>query len=450
MSDIISKLSEIKNEAAKFEKLEQELKELKELRNKRFISREKKAILEARINQIKDELGIKKASIKYSLEDIRNAKPKEMLIDKLLARGSITVFYGDFGSGKTATMKHIYKTLLENENVYIRYLDFDNPAESLKEFKIDDMQEKYGERFEYYRKRDPEADLNMVDEAEDVILEVIDEQIKYPNRIYILIEDNLKNIARKNKKGFIDTQHLYKLEKRLQAAGGTSIPLHHTNKSGIFADTQDIMNFADISFKVSFNQNSGCIILEPHKQSRFKVGPKAFEVDPETREITRETEYKTANIEENEIKIINTIIDLLLECGDFNQSELEKEVKALRINLGMGEKKFRAILKKHAGIAWTTTRGENNALIFSTLEKNIEDDEVKSLQNLKNLPNQVNMDFSNTSIEINEDTKTAKVVKPQKQTDTKESVNKEKKVLSDYSERNLFQKNMNVDMPMIL
>jgi len=411
MKDIIAEVEKIKNQAAKFEKLEQELKELKELRNKRFIMIEQKAIIEERINQIKDELGIKKYSIEYSLEDIRNAKPKEMLIDKLLARGGLTVFYGDFGSGKTALMKHIYKALLKNENVYIRYIDFDNPTESLKEFKIDDLQEKYGERFKYYGKRDPEVELNMVDEAEDVILKTIEDQVKYPNRIYILFEDNLKNIARKNKKGFLDTQYLWRLEKRLQAAGGTTIPLHHTNKDGVFADSQDIMNFADISFRVSFNPNSNSIIVDPHKQSRFKVEPKAFKVDPETREITEETEYKIANIDKDEIKIVNTIKDLLRECGDFNQSELEKEVRALRVNLRIGERKFRTILKKHIDTAWIAKRGENNALIFSSIEKEIEED-VK----VQNLPNQINMDFV-----------------PAKLQNQKEPVVKEKMVLSDNS-----------------
>lgn len=442
MSDIISKLSVIKNQAAKFEKLEQELKELKELSNKRFINKEQKEIIEQRITQIKNELGIKEVSIEYTIEDIRNAKPKEMLIDKLLARASISVLYGDYGTGKTATVKHIYKTLLKNEKVYIRYLDFDNPTESLKESEIDKLKEKYGDRFRYFGKRNPEQELNMVDEAEDVMLEIIDEQMKNPERIYILIEDNLKNIARKNKKGFIDTQYLYKLEKRLQAAGVTVIILHHTNKSGIFADTQDIMNFADISFQVSFNKNSGCIILDPNKQSRFKVEPKAFKVDPETREIIEETEYKIANIDKDEIRIVNTIRDLLFECGDFNQSELEKEVKALRTNLGVGERKFRAILKKHIGTAWEAKRGENNALIFSSIEKKAKED-VK----VSNLSNQINMDFSNACDEMDEDTKTAKLAKLQNQ---KEPVNKEKKVLFDNSERSLFQKNMNIDMPTIL
>lgn len=151
----------------------------------------------------------------------------------------------------------------------------------------------------------------------------------------------------------------------------------------------------------------------PTKQSRFKVEPKAFEIDPESRNIVREVEYKIANIEENEIKIVNTIKNLLFECGDFNQSELEKEVKSLRINLGMGEKKFRTILKKHAGIAWEAKRGENNALIFSKLEKNIENNEMKSLQKL---PNQLNMGFSNICNDINEDTKSAKVAKLKKYT----------------------------------
>jgi len=406
-------IEQIKNQAAKFEKLEKELKELNELRNKYFISKEQKEQIKQRITQIKDELGVKKYSIEYTIEDIRNAKPKEMLIYQLLARASISVFYGDYGTGKTATIKHTYKTLLEsNSNVYIRYLDLDNPIEGLKESQIDKLKEKYGERFRYFGKRDPEQELDMVYEAEEIIFETIEEQIKNPERIYILIEDNLKNIARKNKKGFINTQYLYKLEKRLQAAGGTVIILHHTNKSGVFADTQDIMNFADISFQVSFNKNSGCIILDPDKQSRFKVEPKAFKVDPETREIIQETEYKIANIGKDEIKIVNTIKDSLQECGDFNQSELEKEVKPLRINLGVGERKFRAILKKHIGTSWEAKRGNNNALIFSSIEKNMSYNEVKNLQNL---PNSGNMGVLGNQNQNNKDESSAKLAKPQNQ-----------------------------------
>lgn len=80
-------------------------------------------------------------------------------------------------------------------------------------------------------------------------------------------------------------------------------------------------------------------------------------------------EYELANIDNKEKKIVTKVKDILFKFGDFNQSELEKEVKALRTNLGVGERKFRAILKKHIGTAWEAKRGENNALIFSSIVK---------------------------------------------------------------------------------
>ena len=103
----------------------------------------------------------------------------------------------------------------------------DNPVENLNSFKIDIYKENYGERFKYYGKRNHNLDLNMVNEAENVILSIVEEQLANPKRIYVLVEDNLKNIARKNRKGFIDTNYLWKLEKRFQAVGGTTIVLHH-------------------------------------------------------------------------------------------------------------------------------------------------------------------------------------------------------------------------------
>ena len=189
----------------------------------------------------------------------------------------------------------------------------------------------------------------------------------------------MKNIARKNRKGFIDTNYLWKLEKKFQASSGTTIVLHHFNKAGIYADTSDILNFCDAAFNVSYNDQTSSIIIEPDKQSRYRLEKKAFSVDTETQEIIEEIEYSSAKMSNEEIKIINEIKYLLTECGDFNQSELEKELKLVRTSIGMGEKKFRIILKKYSGFMWENYRGENNALIFTTIK-----DKQKNKPNLPN------------------------------------------------------------------
>ncbi|MCT7595774.1 AAA family ATPase [Aliarcobacter butzleri] len=390
MSDIVSQVQKIKNRLKTNDKLQQELNELRELKTKWFLTDEDKKIIDKRLNDINNQLGIPKNCIEYSVSDISNALPKEMIIDKLLGRSSITLLIGNTGSGKTKLAHFIFKNLLStNDNIFVRYIDMDNPIENLNSYKIHEIKEKYGERFKYFGKRNPEYDFNMVIEAENVILSVIEEQLAHPERIYLLIEDNLKNIARKNRKGFIDTNYLWKLEKKFQASSGTTIVLHHFNKAGIYADTSDILNFCDAAFYVSFNDKNSSIILEPEKQSRYLLERKAFSVNAETQEIIEEIEYSTAKMSNEEIKIINEIKYLLTECGDFNQSELEKELKLVRTSIGMGEKKFRTILKKYSGFMWENYRGENNALVFTSIK-----DKQKNQPNLpksdykdKNEPN---------------------------------------------------------------
>jgi hypothetical protein len=235
----------------------------------------------------------------------------------------------------------------------------------LQEFGIHELMQRYENRFEYYGKR--EFIDNITDAFEEVMHKVIEQQKAYPERFYIVFEDNLKNIMRKNKQGFADINHLYRLEKEFQAAGGTTIILHHTNKQGIFADSKDIVNFADLAYYISFKESTNSIVLEPDKQSRYHVEPKAFFVDPLSREITHEVDYRLANISTEEVRIVQHVKELLEECGEFNQNELEKETRGFRNNIGIGEKRFRAILKKHDGDRWKTTRGMNNSLIFKPI-----------------------------------------------------------------------------------
>ncbi|HJE03687.1 MAG TPA: hypothetical protein K8U92_07400 [Aliarcobacter thereius] len=380
MNNILSEINKIKDKFKFMEKLESELNELRELKTKWFLNEEEKRTINSKIDEIQNQLGIPSNPIEYSITDIKNANSKEMLIEKLLGRGSITLFIGHTGCGKTKIAHYIFKSILElRDDIYVRYLDMDNPVESLNSFKIDIYKENYGGRFKYYGKRNHNLDLNMVNEAENVIISIVEEQLAHPERIYVLVEDNLKNIARKNKKGFIDTNYLWRLEKKFQAVGGTTIVLHHFNKAGIYADTSDILNFCDAAFNVSFNENSSSIIIEPEKQSRYELEPKAFLVDKETREIVSEIPYISAKMSVEETKIVRLIKDLLIDCGEFNQSELEKELKLARTSLGMGEKKLRTILKKYTGSLWDNYRGENNALIFTI--------KVDDMQNLQNQPN---------------------------------------------------------------
>ena len=375
-------IAQIKKEIAKKRSLEYELQDLKKLYADRFTTDMQKNVIAQEIKKLQDELGIQD-DFQYTINEIMTAKPTQMLIDCLIPSTGIIIITGTYGSGKSTLAKYLVKLLLtRQEDTYIRYVDADNPINKLQEFGIHHMMERYGERFEYFGKRGFTYDP--ADGFEGVMRKVIEQQKAYPKHSYIVLEDNFKNLMRKNKHGFADINHLYRLEKEFQATGGTTIILHHTNKQGIFADSKDIVNFADLAYYISFKESTNSIVLEPDKQSRYHVEPKAFFVDPLSREITHEVDYRLANISTEEVRIVQHVKELLEECGEFNQNELERETRGFRNNIGCGEKRFRAILKKHDGDGWKTTRGMNNSLIFKpTILPNVPNDVETEIESAK-------------------------------------------------------------------
>lgn len=373
-------IAQIKKDIANKRSTVSELQELKRLHADRFATEAQKLVIAQEIKRLQHDLGLED-DFQYSINEIAVARPTEMLVQNLIPRAGIVPVIGHYGAGKTTFARFLYKLLLSSRNdTYIKYVDADNPVNKLQEFGVHELIETYGDRFEYYGKR---ANIeNLSDGLENVIRKSIDEQNAYPDRSYIIFEDNLKNLMRKNRQGFADLNHLYRLEKEFQTAGGTSIILHHTNKQGIFADSKDIVNFADLAYYVTFKVSTNAIVLEPDKQSRYHVEPKAFFVDPSSREISHEIDYRMANISIEEIKIVQHVKELLEECGEFNQQELEKETRIFRNNIGMGDKRFRAVLKKYDGDAWKIVRGMNNAMVFEPIQ----------LPNVPNVPNDNELD----------------------------------------------------------
>lgn len=372
-------IARIKEEIAQKRSLESELRELKRLYSDRFATEMQKSVIAHEIKRLQNELGMQN-DFQYSIDEISVARPTEMLVPMLIPRAGIVPIIGNYGAGKTTLARYLYRLILSTRHdTYVKYVDADNPVNKLQEFGIHQLIEIYGDRFEYYGKRGNLEDL--ADGLESVMRRSIDQQKAFPSRSYIVFEDNLKNLMRKNRQGFADLNHLYRLEKEFQAVGGTSIILHHTNKQGVFADSKDIVNFADLAYYVSFKQSTNAIVVEPDKQSRYRVEAKAFYVDPESREISHEIDYRMANISAEEVSIVQHVKELLEECGEFNQSELEKETRGFRNNIGMGDKRFRAILKKYDGETWHFVRGLNNAMVFEPIKlPNVpNDDQSESL-----------------------------------------------------------------------
>ncbi|MBN2896967.1 MAG: AAA family ATPase [Campylobacterales bacterium] len=303
----------------------------------------------------------------YTPERIKNAPEIEYLYPDFIVRGSISVIYGSYGSGKSSIAIYLSKNILEsNENIHVYYLDFDNPIQVLKSRKIDEEITKYSGRLKFFG---PKNRNNAMNEVEQIFDLAIFNHKKNPDIKILMIIDSLKNVARKNENGLIDSRFLYENEKRAQDFGISIVILHHTNKAGAISDTKDISNFADCTFHVKYDANHHIITVEPDKQSRYGVLPRAFYVNPDSRMIEREIEYSASSKTESERKLIDHMIGLISSCGGLNLSELEHETRTMRASLHIGEKQFRSIMHKNIGICWAAQRALKNALVFYTLKK---------------------------------------------------------------------------------
>lgn len=299
----------------------------------------------------------------YDFTEINEAKDIEWFIKDILPSQSIGVFYGNSGSGKSTFILFNCINLLEQDNdIYIFYIDADMSINKLKEIGIADILSKYKDRF-FYAGKQNNADI--VISTQELLKEVIELQKKYKNRRYLVIEDSLTILSHK-RNGFINTDLLYKYEKQLRKAGATVVVIHHLNKSGVFADSQQIENYADYTYLVERNEFNNCILLKPQKASRFDIQPKAYKT--ENRKIIDEIDFKMANISYQESNFVKIIIDLL-EHGEMNQSEIMKYLKqsSFFIKYGIGEKKVLTWLEKWAKEGkWTFEKRatEKNAKYF--------------------------------------------------------------------------------------
>ena len=278
----------------------------------------------------------------YDFSEINEAKDITWLINDVIPSPSIGVLYGYPGVGKSTILIEYCRKILELTNdVFIIYIDADMSINKLKEIGIDELIKKYKEKFVYAGKS-----TNLVERTQIFLQEIVELQKKHKNRKYLIIEDSLTLLSHK-KNGFINTDLLYKYEKQLREAGATIVVIHHLNKSGVFADSQQIENFADYTFLIERNEFNNCILLKPVKASRFNIKEKAYQT--ENRKIIKEIDFNIANISYAESSFVKIIVDLL-ECGEMNQSEIMKYLKqsSFFTKYSVGEKKIITWLAKWA------------------------------------------------------------------------------------------------------
>lgn len=279
----------------------------------------------------------------YNENEIENAKENKWYIPEFIPEQSIGILYGPSGAGKTTIAMTICQILLfSNHNIHIVYIDGDMSVNKLKENGVHLLQKKYNERFIYAGKNSND----FTESAQNMLRDISNLQLENKNRKYFVIQDSLTLTSRK-RRGFIDTVELYRNDRKIRNAGGSTLLIHHTNKNGVFADSQQIENYADYSFRIERNDFNKCILLHPDKQSRFEIKGKAYKI--ENKKIAEEVNYEEMNRSPLETMFTNYIVDIL-DSETLNQREIVTELRqaGLLTKLSIGDKKAIKLLKKIA------------------------------------------------------------------------------------------------------
>jgi GTPase SAR1 family protein len=382
MDDILTKIEEKIKKQQRIPELIEKIDSI--LLNKRhYLVEEEIKTLEAERLKLENELIINNLSISekyksffYSYEEIENAPETTWLIPNMIPQRAIGVLIGTSGTGKTTLVMNLCSIILNSfENVYITYIDGDMATTKIKEHGIAVLIKTYSNRFLYGGK----INNYLSDIAQNLLKDTALEQKKYPERIYFVIEDSLTLIAKK-RRGFIDTDSLYKYEKILRQHGGSSLAIHHTNKSGIFADTQQIENYADYTYLLERNEFNSSILVHPQKASRYDIKGRAYVT--ENRKIVKEVDYENFNITQRESQFVIYVIDAL-EDGKMNQSEILIHLEKVKFfsEYKVGQKK---------AIKWLQIWAEKGKWIYeqSPSEKNAIFYRLESeAEKLEKLPN---------------------------------------------------------------
>ncbi len=310
----------------------------------------------------------------YTLDDFKNAKKFFWLIEKVIPSNSIGVFYGASGSGKTTLVLYFIGIILQQcPQIYILYIDGDMGAQNIENAGATALMELFGERFVYAGKN---VDSDFSQTAQRFIEKVVHKQQEHTDRYYLLIEDSLNLIAKK-RNGFVDVQQLYKLEKKLRSAGGGVVVIHHTNKQGLFADSQQIENYADYMYKIERNDFNNTLLLKPVKASRYDIEEKAYMI--QDRKITKEIPYSEADISSSEAQFIGEVQAVLGDLGEINQSELIKELQMTLTTLKLGTKRAIKWLEKWASESkWCREKRpeQKNAVVYFLQDKALQNSET--------------------------------------------------------------------------
>jgi len=276
------------------------------------------------------------------IEDLNDEKT-EFLIQDLLVKNSITMWYSKPSQGKTWFTYAVAKKVLQDKTIRaIFYCDFDNGKRQLKERNVD-KELLQDDRFRYFHKG--KIDTDSVGFIEDINKEAYGQNFKDCLFIYDSTRDFVDNIHND-----LHAKRFMQIMKNIREAGGTVILIHHTSKSGRVIDgSGEFTKSTDNAFEL---MQSGKTPGKLHyllkvTNDRDSVAECAFTVSLETLDLG-DLDPVLSTMTEEDREFINKAQKVLKENeGGINQTSFLESIGFRKDN-----KTARKQLEKYTSVFW--------------------------------------------------------------------------------------------------
>lgn len=288
----------------------------------------------------------------------------EYLLDKLIPKGSITLFFGKGGIGKTSLALQISRAIseglpfgdLQTIKTPIFFIDFENPLAVLKQ------------RIEYIGHAD---DIYVWHISNDPMPPRLDSKQwelykQLPPGLFIF--DTLRASHLSDENNSQDMAIVIARLKELREAGFTILLLHHTPKGneGIYKGSTALLDLVDHVVSLEAVRDPEGESIEFDKDNLYRLGVRIkTRYEPHHIFLKFNPDIKGFEIAKDpDIENVEAIYEILKETqAGLKQKDLKEKIKN---ELDFTESQIRKLLKKGEGIAWDVHKGgdRNRALIY--------------------------------------------------------------------------------------
>ncbi len=323
-------------------------------------------------------------SITGRLSEIEaNMMNEDFIFNRMALSGQITLFYSSPNTGKTLFFLRFLLDAVEGERVRgedVFYINADDNTRGL------------------HLKGNLIADskIEMVSPAYEgvspgeilLILEAMSADGSIKGKVILL--DTLKKFANMMDKS--SQSKLYETLRRIVAKGGTVIIAGHANKhldaegKLVYEGTSDTKNDVDCVYSINLltdradeeqvvefinEKDRGNVVQKASFKYSKRQGMAYIEMLKSIKEIDESEADAAQEARENDrlIKEYETEVDLvksILKSGDQNQTTIIETITSDKnLKSETSTRRLQQALKKLANIAWTTSKGDRNATIYS-------------------------------------------------------------------------------------